>query len=447
MEEDAKDLKSRFLKRPSVQKQFKLIKAAAEEASDINEVEAAKDPAILYALEIVRNFIEKKKRVCYGGTAINALLPKSLKFYDPDKDLPDYDFFTPNPDKDIDDIVKDLKKEGFTDVLERVGMHDGTYKILVNYVPIADMTRLDPGLYNKIYERSIKKEGIHYADVDLLRMLMYLELSRPRGEVTRWEKVFERLTLLNAAFPFKTCDATTEELVERKVVPLILRKQLLDYVIENKRVIIGADVISMYDWLITKTRAKAPSIQWFLKRNGMMVFLSPEPVQDAIKLREIFASSDISLETLRGVQELVPERVVLKYKGVAFLMVVKEIACHGYNTLVMKDDKKLLVGSLETMITFYFALTFFTEDGRILNFLMFCLTQKLLEMSEILHEKGGKGPIPAFSIECSGYQKGYATLLKEKIERIAKEKKKKLRNTSIKKTKKYARKTRKNHSS
>ena len=34
-------------------------------------------------------------------------------------------------------------------------------------------------------------------------MNMYLELSRPLGDLTRWEKVFKRLTLLNKYYPMK----------------------------------------------------------------------------------------------------------------------------------------------------------------------------------------------------------------------------------------------------
>jgi hypothetical protein len=36
-------------------------------------------------------------------------------------------------------------------------------------------------------------------------MSMYLELSRPHGDVSRWEKVYSRLELLNKAHP-TTCN-------------------------------------------------------------------------------------------------------------------------------------------------------------------------------------------------------------------------------------------------
>ena len=47
-------------------------------------------------LNVVQKFMKKHKRICYGGTAINSILPKDKQFYDYDIDIPDYDFFSPN---------------------------------------------------------------------------------------------------------------------------------------------------------------------------------------------------------------------------------------------------------------------------------------------------------------------------------------------------------------
>ena len=48
-----------------------------------------------------------------------------------------------------------------------------------------------------------------YSPPNFLRMLMYLELSRPAGNVSRWEKVLKRLTLLNKNYPLvgKNCSS------------------------------------------------------------------------------------------------------------------------------------------------------------------------------------------------------------------------------------------------
>ena len=57
-------------------------------------------PDIQHIIEIVELFLKNKKRVCYGGTAINNILPLEAQFYDKKTELPDYDFFSPDPLKD-----------------------------------------------------------------------------------------------------------------------------------------------------------------------------------------------------------------------------------------------------------------------------------------------------------------------------------------------------------
>lgn len=425
MEEDIQDyeFKSNLLERTSIKRQIADLEKVAEKAGEIIQYESAHNPEIQYAIDIVGNFLRKRKRVCYGGTAINAILPKPLKFYDPQKDLPDYDFFTPNPAQDIKEIVRDIQQAGFPDVIERVGIHEGTHKIMVNFVPIADISEMDPEVYKGLFKRSVEKDGIRYADADFLRMLMYLELSRPRGQVARWSKVFERLTLLNGAFPPKVCRTKINDLVGRVSLPFFIRKVLLDYVIENKRVLMGAEIVSLYDWLIEKSRRLDPHISWFLKKRGMIVFLSPEAERDAYRLKEMFGSDEVDVNLMPAKGEIVPERAIVSYRKMPFVEILQENACHSFTSLDLQGGKVLRVASLETMITFYYALMMFTDDEKVLQFYMSCLCQKLVEMSERLHRKGGVGPIPSFSIECSGYQKGYATLLKEKFERIAREKK------------------------
>ena len=43
-------------------------------------------------------------------------------------------------------------------------------------------------------------------------MAMYLELSRPKGDVSRWEKVLKRLTLLNKHYPVKGKQCQNEDI-------------------------------------------------------------------------------------------------------------------------------------------------------------------------------------------------------------------------------------------
>ena len=55
------------------------------------------NPVIKEIISIVEKFLVKTQRVCYGGTAINNILPEEEQFYDKSIELPDYDFFSPEP--------------------------------------------------------------------------------------------------------------------------------------------------------------------------------------------------------------------------------------------------------------------------------------------------------------------------------------------------------------
>ena len=176
-------------------------------------------------IDIVEKFLKDKKLVCYGGTAINNLLPPSKQFYK-NTEFPDYDFFSPNALEDAKRLTNIYYKAGFRDTYAKTGLHHGTYKVYAGEEPVADITQIDKSLFKKIQENSETRDGIHYCPIDFLRMNMYLELSRPAGDISRWTKVHTRLMLFDEAYPFatKTCtkswyekenDALLDELPSR----------------------------------------------------------------------------------------------------------------------------------------------------------------------------------------------------------------------------------------
>ena len=101
-------------------------------------------------IHIVEKFLRSKKRVCYGGTAINNILPKDDQFYNKDIELPDYDFFSPSALKDAKELADIYYNDGFTEVEAKSGVHHGTFKVFVNFIPIADITQLDNVLYQNL---------------------------------------------------------------------------------------------------------------------------------------------------------------------------------------------------------------------------------------------------------------------------------------------------------
>ena len=157
-------------------------------------------------IKVVEDFIKQKNLICYGGTAINNILPSDDQFYNKEVEIPDYDFFTTNALDDAIELADIYYKKGFNDVEAKAGQHHGTYKVFVNYIPIADITFLPKPIFNSLKKDSIRVGGILYTPPNYLRMSMYLELSRPVGDTSRWEKVMKRLSLLNKNYPITDID-------------------------------------------------------------------------------------------------------------------------------------------------------------------------------------------------------------------------------------------------
>ena len=74
-----------------------ILRHAVDETEKISGIKQVNNEDVKKMLIIVEEFIIKHKLVCYGGTAINNILPKYAQFYNRDIEIPDYDFYSPNP--------------------------------------------------------------------------------------------------------------------------------------------------------------------------------------------------------------------------------------------------------------------------------------------------------------------------------------------------------------
>ena len=121
-------------------KELQILRNAVENAEQVVGKRLAKSDIILNIIKILEDFLKKKKLVCYGGTAINNILSPEQQFYNKDIEIPDYDFFSPHALNDATELADIYSKKGYIDVEAKAGVHTGTYKVYVNYIPIADIT-------------------------------------------------------------------------------------------------------------------------------------------------------------------------------------------------------------------------------------------------------------------------------------------------------------------
>lgn len=419
-------IQSPFYDERLYKEQIQRISEAVTKAQEIIDYTTAHDEEILLAIDVVEQFLRKKHRLCYGGQAINAHLPKRYKFYNPEYSIPDYDFFTPSQEEDIRILSRDLRKAGFREISAREGMHEGTIKIYVNYIPVADITQIDSKLYKLLAEKEFRSDGISYLDANTLRMLMYLELSRPRGEVRRWEKVYERLALLNEFVPVDSKDC------QKRVKKDIMQKNevlaILDYIIKEHRIFAGADLVGVYRGAVgSQRRAK-----WLLKTRKPVYLYSPDLEKDTehfrYELRHMSPNEELRVVSVKAMGgDLIPEMSVFIRNDYPILIIVSQSACHSFYSIPLAYNNTLRVATLDTLITLYFSLSLLKYRFAPLDALE-CVAEELVEISYRARSKPDNFPFPFISLECSGHQKRISSLIREKVQRITTAKKQKLRN-------------------
>jgi len=391
-----------------IKKVKKGLEQVIDEAQTRLDVETAQNPELRRAIKIVEAFLQKTGRVCYGGQAINAQLPQKDQFYNPEASLPDYDFFSPKADDDVDGLINAFKDAGYTEISKRIGMHEGTIKIYVNFAAIADISQVIPEFYDAIYEKSKVVSGIHYADPIFLRMMMYLELSRPRGEVARWEKVYERLKLLDTAHPLPKCKGpskVTESKAAEKARPTIVR-----YMIKHKRVFMGADIHLAY-----KSSASPSSrTKFLLHGSSPIVFFTPNADLDADVLNTAIMARKVPIT---GYQGILPAMVALYHEDNLLCILVQEEACHSIVSLPLTKQRFLRIASPDTLLTFLIGLYYRPSPLLMTESSLLCWMKQYIDISDRYKSKPSM-LIPAFSIECSGYQTTFASLLRAKGARI-----------------------------
>ena len=377
-------------------------------------------------IEIVENFIQKKNLICYGGTAINNILPKYQQFYNKDIEIPDYDFFSVNAMKDAIDLANIYYKEGFEDVEAKSGAHHGTYKVYVNFIPVADITFIPKEIFYALKKESIQVSGIKYAGPNFLRMGMYLELSRPVGDTSRWEKVLKRLILLNKHYPLGSGVNCNKINFQRDMSLDISSSELhnifnivRDTFINQGVVFFGGYASSLYSKYMPRSQQNK------IKEIADFDVLSNNPRMTADIVKERLNDANITnvqIVSRKNVGEIVPKHYEIIVNNDTIAFIYEPVGCHSYNVLYI-NKKKIKVATIDTMLSFYLAFLF--TDRKYYNYFydrIVCMAKFLFDVQE-KNRLSQKGLLKRFSITCYGHQ--------QTLEEMRAEKSKKYKELSI----------------
>jgi hypothetical protein len=360
--------------------------------------EAASDPDVKKMIKIVREFIETHRVMCYGGTAINNLLPPEDQFYDYSTEIPDYDFFSETPQLHAAKLADRLANAGFASVEVKPGVHLGTFKVFANYIGVADVSHMEVSMFKKLWDEKITKDKISYVSPNFLRMAMYLELSRPKGDVSRWKKVYDRLQKLNKHHPM-TCPAGAQKITDEFVDDTV-RDEIRDVLVKENLVLLGFNG--------SMVQEKTPR-KWMLPLD---ILVTPEKRQEASKkILAVFKKHEtVKTREFPEFEELMPARTDIRNAKNVLVRLYETTACHSFH----ETPSGLRVASIPTLLQFFLSALYapkeFLEAQPEQRFL--CTAEHLVNLANSTSRRY-KILTP---LTCIGKQKNLVTMRAERSE-------------------------------
>jgi len=330
----------------------------------------------------VEEFIKKKKLICYGGTALNNLLPDDKQFYS-NADIPDYDFFSTDPINDAKELADMFYKSGYIDVQAKAGMHEGTYKVFVNYFGIADITYLPLKMFRKLQKECIEKKNILYVPPNYLLMMIYDELSSPNGNVSRWEKVYSRFCLFIEYYPLQVGNC----LINHK--PTKFEYQIYDVIKQ----------ITKQDKDLVLIGSHARELYQIFDNDIDCIFISENfDVSTNFLLKHLWMyTQNIEVKEHPSFHKFLPKHheILINNKSVAVIFDKFPERCCNYN-----KSNNLKVATTDTLLYLY--LLFVYIDKPYLNpYFYLCKSQKIFEVQQ-LNKTKQTGIYKRFSLPCIG---------------------------------------------
>ena len=384
------------------EKELEILRSSVDNASALSGRKIAQSEDIKKLISMLEHFLRTHKAFCYGGTAINNILPEQYRFYNRDIEVPDYDFYSPFALEYVKKLADIYYNAGYKEVEAKTGIHKGTYKVFVNFIPIADITYMEKNLFNNIYKECIKVNGISYAPPNLLRMGAYQELSRPMGDVSRWEKVLKRLILLNKNYPLKGTMCSKQDFQRFYEGPIDERNKIYnitrDSFINQGLVFFGGYASSLYGKYMPKKEKK------IIDTIPDFDVLSEEPHESAIILKEQLdyeGFKDVKINKKGAIGEYIDEHYEIVVNKDTIALIYKANSCHSYNNIYI-NNQKIKVATIDTILSFYLVFIYANRPHFDVNRLL-CMSEYLFRV-QLKNRLQQKGLLRRFTINCYGKQ-------------------------------------------
>ena len=339
--------------------------------------------------ELIENYISTKKLICYGGTAINNYLPKEHQFYE-ENDIPDYDCFSVNALNDAKELSNILLDNNIENIEVKSALFKGTYKIFINFISIVDITSIHNDIFLNIYNKSNKINNILYVPPNYLKISLYQELSRPLGDLSRWEKVYNRLELLNKYKPLYVSNCSIDHRDNPETDEYLkINNTIIKIIKENNWVILGDYGLSFYLKYFPKKYQK-------INKTINIPYILTSNINNVLNLLPFNYKSNFYS------YHFVNDFYQISYNNYPVLYVFITNSCQSFNEI-----NGLRIATIDTIFSIYYALSFLND--KLFNI------HKILSYCYLLHNiKSNKGVCKRFNLPCIGEQSTIEDIRKER---------------------------------
>jgi hypothetical protein len=341
-------------------------------------------------INVLEEFIRSRKVICYGGTAINNILPTHAQFYN-ENDISDYDLYSIYPMQDAKDLADIYFKMGVSATASS-GVHEGTFKVYVDFIPIADFTYLSPHTFGILQNESITIDGIMYCSPNFLRMNVITELAHPLNAPDRLKKVFLRFQLLNRYYPMVSPPVC--EKYNSLKLPNALLSVTIHSLMEQNIVFIGE--FAYFNYFKNEDTHKPSEFDVICENTDIVCPFLVQRLRDA-------GAKNVTFK-FHGPQNNDPrfQHVEIYIGAIRWITLWKPYSSINYNEVVM--DKKwnyrtLRIGSPETVMLYLFYF-YYLERPFLIKSRLLCMISFILK--KYLTDNNNYGVWKRFSVLCYG---------------------------------------------
>lgn len=383
-----------------IKQMSKLHKLAELKEKEKEEIQYGK---YKHLFDIAIKIIKKHRVLLYGGTALNELMPPSMRFYGPFT-LPDVDVFTVNAKQLASQVVDTFKRMGYNIPMFSEALHPNTYKVYVEGLQLLDISDVSEATFKKLSRGGIKTSiGLKTVNPDFLRMSLHLMLSHP-FDAQRWTKVFERLTYFYKLYPYDKCPTLDAIKPQRIRAPRELVDEFVAFVELNGFISFGGSEVAKY--MSRDDKDDNPHALAY----DILVASDVEHV--ATSFVKIVDDPDLALTPVYEGDFIVPRHMFITYKGKRIFGLYESTSCTSYVTL-----NGIRVASFHAMCQLYMCLLFSPYRHHSKQRIK-CIVTFLTKLQHALFTKpSSKKLLTQFVLDCNGPYEGQATLKRKQIQR------------------------------